>query len=193
MTEVEIYTDGACRGNPGPGGWAALLIAGSERKELSGAEAGDHQQPHGAHGRDRRLGGAQAPLRGAALYRFEVRAAGRSPSGCRSGRRAAGAPQRANLSRIRIYGRCSMRPRRRKISNGTGSRDIRAMKATSTSISSRTGRSIGCWREHEEGSAEIAWEPDASSRSGYRDHGSRGGAASIASSRSAAWSCSTGG
>jgi ribonuclease HI len=39
MTEVEIYTDGACRGNPGPGGWAALLIAGKERRELSGAEA----------------------------------------------------------------------------------------------------------------------------------------------------------
>ncbi len=39
VTQVEIYTDGACRGNPGPGGWAALLIAGSERKELSGAEA----------------------------------------------------------------------------------------------------------------------------------------------------------
>ncbi|MFI5036621.1 MAG: ribonuclease HI [Acidimicrobiales bacterium] len=33
-----IHTDGACRGNPGPGGWAALLIAGSVRKELSGAE-----------------------------------------------------------------------------------------------------------------------------------------------------------
>jgi len=39
MTEVQIYTDGACRGNPGPGGWAALLIAGRERKEVSGAEA----------------------------------------------------------------------------------------------------------------------------------------------------------
>ncbi len=39
MTEVEIYTDGACRGNPGPGGWAALLIAGPERKEVCGAEA----------------------------------------------------------------------------------------------------------------------------------------------------------
>jgi ribonuclease HI len=39
MTAVEIYTDGACRGNPGPGGWAALLICGSERKELSGSEA----------------------------------------------------------------------------------------------------------------------------------------------------------
>jgi ribonuclease HI len=39
MTKVEIYTDGACRGNPGPGGWAALLVAGPERKEVSGAEA----------------------------------------------------------------------------------------------------------------------------------------------------------
>jgi ribonuclease HI len=38
MTEVEIYTDGACRGNPGPGGWAALLVSGKERKEISGAE-----------------------------------------------------------------------------------------------------------------------------------------------------------
>jgi ribonuclease HI len=39
VTEVEIYTDGACRGNPGPGGWAALLIFGNERKEVSGAES----------------------------------------------------------------------------------------------------------------------------------------------------------
>ncbi len=39
MTEVKLYTDGACRGNPGPGGWAALLIAGKERKEVSGAES----------------------------------------------------------------------------------------------------------------------------------------------------------
>jgi ribonuclease HI len=38
MTQVEMYTDGACRGNPGPGGWAALLVAGKERKEVSGAE-----------------------------------------------------------------------------------------------------------------------------------------------------------
>jgi len=39
MTPVEIYTDGACRGNPGPGGWAALLVTGKERKEVSGSEA----------------------------------------------------------------------------------------------------------------------------------------------------------
>jgi ribonuclease HI len=39
MTRVQIYTDGACRGNPGPGGWGALLIVGDTRKEISGAEA----------------------------------------------------------------------------------------------------------------------------------------------------------
>ena len=39
MTVVTIYTDGACRGNPGPGGWGALLISGETRKELLGAEA----------------------------------------------------------------------------------------------------------------------------------------------------------
>ena len=36
---VDIYTDGACRGNPGPGGWAALLSFGGREKELAGAEA----------------------------------------------------------------------------------------------------------------------------------------------------------
>ena len=35
---IEIYTDGACRGNPGPGGWGALLIAGRHRKEMYGGE-----------------------------------------------------------------------------------------------------------------------------------------------------------
>ncbi len=36
---IEIYTDGACRGNPGPGGWGALLIYGSRQKTLHGGEA----------------------------------------------------------------------------------------------------------------------------------------------------------
>lgn len=36
---VTIYTDGACRGNPGPGGWATLLRYGDHVRELSGAEA----------------------------------------------------------------------------------------------------------------------------------------------------------
>lgn len=39
MKRVEIYTDGACRINPGPGGWAAILRYGGSEKELSGHEA----------------------------------------------------------------------------------------------------------------------------------------------------------
>ena len=38
MTDVIIYTDGACSGNPGPGGWGAILVHGENRKELSGGE-----------------------------------------------------------------------------------------------------------------------------------------------------------
>lgn len=38
MKEVQIYTDGACRGNPGPGGWGAILVCGEHKKELSGGE-----------------------------------------------------------------------------------------------------------------------------------------------------------
>ena len=38
MGRVVIYTDGACRGNPGPGGWAAVLRSGDTEKVLSGAE-----------------------------------------------------------------------------------------------------------------------------------------------------------
>ncbi|MEJ7776225.1 MAG: ribonuclease HI [Sphingomicrobium sp.] len=38
-SKVEIFTDGACRGNPGPGGWAALLRMGKRERELGGGEA----------------------------------------------------------------------------------------------------------------------------------------------------------
>jgi ribonuclease HI len=38
MTPVEIWTDGACSGNPGPGGWGAILRANGSEKELSGGE-----------------------------------------------------------------------------------------------------------------------------------------------------------
>ncbi len=36
---VVIYTDGACSGNPGPGGWGAIMMSGPHRKEISGGEA----------------------------------------------------------------------------------------------------------------------------------------------------------
>ena len=39
MSVVEIWTDGACSGNPGPGGWGALLRYGDKEKELYGGQA----------------------------------------------------------------------------------------------------------------------------------------------------------
>ncbi|OXM14034.1 ribonuclease HI [Paenibacillus herberti] len=45
MKEVMVYTDGACSGNPGPGGWGAVLFYGDKRKEISGAE------PHSTNNR----------------------------------------------------------------------------------------------------------------------------------------------
>jgi ribonuclease HI len=40
VTVVEMYTDGACRGNPGPGGWGVLLRSGGKERELWGGEPG---------------------------------------------------------------------------------------------------------------------------------------------------------
>ena len=37
-TQVEMFTDGACKGNPGPGGWGVIIRAGAREKELSGGE-----------------------------------------------------------------------------------------------------------------------------------------------------------
>ncbi len=39
MKHVDLYTDGACKGNPGPGGWGSILVYGTNEKELSGGEA----------------------------------------------------------------------------------------------------------------------------------------------------------
>jgi ribonuclease HI len=39
LPEVEIFTDGACKGNPGPGGWGAILRSSGKERELSGGEA----------------------------------------------------------------------------------------------------------------------------------------------------------
>lgn len=39
MKQIRIYTDGACSGNPGPGGWAAVLLYNGHRKEIAGGES----------------------------------------------------------------------------------------------------------------------------------------------------------
>src|SRR6266511_6185919 len=43
-TPVSIYTDGACSGNPGPGGWAAIVIDGGREREISGGETSTTNQ-----------------------------------------------------------------------------------------------------------------------------------------------------
>ncbi len=47
MKEVVIYTDGACKGNPGPGGWGAFLSCGGHTQGTVRRRAAHHQQPHG--------------------------------------------------------------------------------------------------------------------------------------------------
>ena len=56
MKVVTIYTDGACSGNPGPGGWGAILRYGPHEKEDQRRGAEHHQQPDGAHRGDPRPG-----------------------------------------------------------------------------------------------------------------------------------------
>ena len=82
---VDIYTDGACSGEPGPGGWGAILRAADQEKEIWG-RAGDDQQPHGDDGRHQGLAVAEAARKGARLTdsQYVQRA---SRSGSRAGRR----------------------------------------------------------------------------------------------------------
>ena len=61
---VVIHTDGACSGNPGPGGWGAILAFGRAPKGDQGRRDPHDQQPHGADGGDRRAGSAQQTLPG---------------------------------------------------------------------------------------------------------------------------------
>lgn len=57
MTKVELYTDGACSGNPGPGGWAAVLRSGNHTRKLSGFE------PHTTNNRMELMGVIEGLLR----------------------------------------------------------------------------------------------------------------------------------
>ena len=57
-----IHTDGACSGNPGPGGWGAILEFKGTREGAFRRRAGDDQQPHGADRGDRGAVGAEAAL-----------------------------------------------------------------------------------------------------------------------------------
>lgn len=63
MKHVEIFTDGACKGNPGPGGWGAILRMGEHEKELSGSETGTTNNRMELMGAIQALKALKAPCR----------------------------------------------------------------------------------------------------------------------------------
>ncbi len=67
-----MYTDGACRGNPGPGGWGVLLRAGKRERELSGGEADTTNNRMELTAAIEGLKALQTPLQGGALYGFAL-------------------------------------------------------------------------------------------------------------------------
>ncbi len=88
--EVVIYTDGACRGNPGPGGWGAVLMSGAHEREIWGGEAATTNNRMELTAAIEALGALKRPCR-VELHTDSSTCRPASPSGCRSGRRAAGA------------------------------------------------------------------------------------------------------
>ena len=69
---VVIHTDGACSGNPGPGGWGAILAFGDHEKELKGGEAHTTNNRMELMARDRGAGSAQAAVPGRPPHRQPV-------------------------------------------------------------------------------------------------------------------------
>jgi hypothetical protein len=76
VTDVEAFTDGACLGNPGPGGWAALLRSKDTERLLSGGEAQTTNNRMELHGSDSGARSTQATLSGDGDHRFALRDAG---------------------------------------------------------------------------------------------------------------------
>ena len=73
MKTVTLYTDGACSGNPGPGGWGAILMYGAHRKELSGGEANTTNNRMELTAVIQGLPPSEGALRRGALVRLQVR------------------------------------------------------------------------------------------------------------------------
>ncbi len=76
MNQVEIYTDGACKGNPGPGGWGVLLQSGATEKELFGGERSTTNNRMELMAVIQALAALKRPCDGHAVRRQPVRAQG---------------------------------------------------------------------------------------------------------------------
>ena len=76
MKSVTVYTDGACSGNPGPGGWAAILTYNGHEKELSGGEASTTNNRMELSRRHSRPGRPEGKVLRDTVYRLAVYRAG---------------------------------------------------------------------------------------------------------------------
>ena len=105
MKHVTIYTDGACSGNPGPGGWGAILQYGAHDQGAFRRGAVDDQQPHGAARCDHRARGAFRAVRGRPVFGQQVRGR-RDHQGLGEGlaRQRVGERGTKNLPKIRSCG-----------------------------------------------------------------------------------------
>lgn len=137
MIRVEIFTDGACSGNPGAGGWGVLLRHRDTEKELSGAEA------ETTNNRMELTAVIEAlkALKKSATLRFIPTAATlwtALPNGFQTGKRTTGEPATKNpRSKTLISGRNSTRWPVDTKSAGFGSRDITDIRKTNVSTSWR--------------------------------------------------------
>ena len=95
MNQVQIYTDGACKGNPGPGGWGVLLRSGAVEKELFGGELGTTNNRMELMAVIEALSALKRPC-DVQLYLDSEYVRRASPSGSTAGRPRAGAPHRAS-------------------------------------------------------------------------------------------------
>ena len=93
MEEVDIYTDGACSGNPGPGGWGAILRSGAHEKEIWGGEPATTNNRMELLAVIRALEALKRPV-AARVHTDSQYVQKGSPSGFTAGRRGAGRPRR---------------------------------------------------------------------------------------------------
>ena len=90
MKRVEIFTDGACSGNPGPGGWGAILRYNGTTKELSGGEADTTNNRMELMAAISALNALKEPVRGRSLHRQQLCQGRHSAAGSTAGSATAG-------------------------------------------------------------------------------------------------------
>ena len=134
-----MFTDGACRGNPGPGGWAVLLRMGAKERELSGGEALTTNNRMELMAAIRGLEALKRPCR-VRLHTDSIYVRDGITRWIHNGSAMAGARPTGSRSRMPSCGRSWSTPPRRTGSNGIGSKATAAIPRTTGSTRSPAPR-----------------------------------------------------